>query len=370
MSSSAGAASIIARALSGEYDWDRHSDSLDLAALRDEAIQHGVDALLWEALAEAGGAARALRDLLDPSVRAAAARDLFVQRDLLAVVDALCAADVPALITKGTALAYTVYAHPWLRPRTDTDLLVRHEDVAAAAQAFERCGYVRSDAVSTGELVSHQCAFERTDSHGVHHVIDLHWKIVNPQIVADALSFEELWSHARPAPLLGAAARVPSAHGSIALGCVHRLAHHQGQDRLVWLYDLKLLTATLTPSGWDALTGLACEHRIAAMCLDGLRAAHDRLGSTLPAAVAEALAAAAPNEPSKIYVDRPLSRRDVLLSDLSVLPRWQDRMRLVREHAFPPAAFIQQRYGTKARWLLPALYVHRLVTGASKWGRS
>lgn len=369
MSSSA-AGSIIARALSGEYEWDQHGDSVDLATLRDEAIHHGVDALLWDALAEAGGTGRAVRDLLDSRVRAAAARDVFVRRDLSAIVDALSTADVPALITKGTALAYTVYAQPWLRPRTDTDLLVRHEDVAASAQAFEQCGYVRSDAVSTGELVSHQCAFERIDSHGVHHVIDLHWKIVNPQIVADALSFEDLWSHSRPAPLLGAAARVPSAIGSIALGCVHRLAHHQGQDRLVWLYDLKLLTATLTPSAWDALTGFACDHRIAAMCLDGLRAAHDRLGSTLPPHVAEALAAAAPNEPSKIYVDRPLSRRDVLLSDLAVLPTWQERVRLVREHAFPPAAFIQQRYGTKARWLLPALYVHRLVTGASKWGRS
>ena len=80
------------------------------------------------------------------------------------VVDALAAAGVPALITKGTALAYTVYPQPWLRPRTDTDLLVRHEDVPAASLALQACGYTRSDALSTGELVSHQYAFERTDA--------------------------------------------------------------------------------------------------------------------------------------------------------------------------------------------------------------
>ncbi len=178
-----------------------------------------------------------------------------------------------ALVTKGTALAYTVYPQPWLRPRTDSDLLVRHADVPAAGRALATCGYSRSDALSTGELVSHQVAFERTDAHGVHHVIDLHWKIVNPQIVADALTYDRLRADAQPAPALGDAALVPSVIASIALGCVHRLAHHQGQDRLIWLYDLDLLAGTLTADDWLALRELACRQRIAGFCLDGLRSA-------------------------------------------------------------------------------------------------
>ncbi|MDQ3488092.1 MAG: nucleotidyltransferase family protein [Acidobacteriota bacterium] len=359
--------SVLARALSGAAGWESLNER-DALALHDAAVDHGLDALVWAGIA-AAGAAPELRALLEPRVRAAATRDLFVQRDLQSVVAGLDAAGIPALLTKGTALAYTVYPQPWLRPRIDTDLLVRHDDVPAASAALERCGYSRSDALSSGELVSHQIAFERIDAHDVHHVLDLHWKIVNPQIVADALTFDELWRSAQPAPALGPTARVPSTVGSIALACVHRLAHHYGQDRSIWLYDLKLLVERLTPEGWTVLQQLACEQKIAGFCLDGLRATRSRFGTGLPQAFEGALAAAAPGEPSRAYVEGPVSKRDGLMTDLAALPSWRDRARLLREHAFPPAAFMQQRYGTNARWLLPALYVHRIATGGSKWVR-
>src|SRR5438045_3263394 len=128
-------------------------DAFDRSALTESAIAHGVEALLWEALADSQGEAAKLRGELEPRVRAAATRDLFVRRDLQSVMSTLAGAGVSALITKGTALAYTVYPQPWLRPRTDTDLLVRHEDVPAASLALHACGYTRSDALSTGELV-------------------------------------------------------------------------------------------------------------------------------------------------------------------------------------------------------------------------
>nr|MBA3298334.1 nucleotidyltransferase family protein [Acidobacteriota bacterium] len=334
------------------------------------AIDHGIGALLCDALAGESGAGATLRDALTPGVRAAAARDVLEQRELQAVTMALADAGVPSLITKGAALAYTVYRQPWLRPRIDTDLLVRARDMPSATLVLERCGYSRSHAVSTGALVSHQIVFQRIDAHRVSHVIDLHWKTANPQVVADALAFDDLWNDAQPAPALGGSARVPPAVASLALACVHRLAHHQRHDRLIWLYDVKLLAAALSPNDWSSFRELACGHGIAGFCLDGLRSAQAHLYSQLPHAVEDALAAAAPTEASRAYVSGFVTKRDVLWSDLKTLDTWSDRVRLVREHAFPPVAFIQQRYGTSARWLLPALYVHRLVTGASRWGRS
>ena len=274
-----------------------------------------------------------------------------------------------ALVTKGSALAYTVYPSPWLRPRTDTDLLVPYSDVPAATQALEGCGYSRSDALTSGTLVSHQVAFERVDAHGVHHVVDLHWKIVNPQMLADSLPFEDLWRTSQQAPRLGPAARVPSAVASIALGCIHRLAHHQGHDRLVWLYDLKLLTSGFGDADWDELTRLACQQGIAGLCVDGLRQSRDRLGGRLPEPVDATLAQSAPSEPSRVYLQGTVHKRDVLVSDLNALRNWRSRLRLLREHAFPPAAFIRQRYGVDNRWPLPVLYLHRLVNGVFRWVR-
>ena len=70
-----------------------------------------------------------------------------------------------------------------------------------------------------------------------------------------------------------------------------------------------------------------------------------------------------------MYVSGPVLKRDVLASDLAELPGWRARARLVKEHAFPPAAFMRTRYGIESAMWLPALYVHRLVTGAFKWLR-
>lgn len=365
----ADATALMGRVLSGDIA-PLASDNWNAASLGRAAEDHGVSALLWDAVGRAEGRARILRDALELAVGDAAARELLVQREVQMLLDALGGAGLPVLVIKGSALAYTIYAKPWLRPRTDTDLLVREDSVPAATRALETCGYARCDAISTGVLVSHQIAFERTDSHGAHHVIDLHWKIANPQIVADSLPFDVLWHDAQPAAALGVNARVPSTVASIALACVHRLAHHQGHDRLIWLYDLKLLTALLGDDGWLALRDLACSRGIASLCLDGLQQARSRVGAHLPTDVELALAAAAPQEPSHSYVEGPVRKRDVLVSDLKVLGTWSARLQLLREHVFPPPAFIRQRYSTKARWLLPVFYVHRLVTGAYKWVRT
>jgi hypothetical protein len=176
-----------------------------------------------------------------------------------------------------------------------------------------------------------------------------------------------LWADASLVPAMGA--RVPSAVASLALACVHRLAHHQGHERLVWLCDIVLLARKLDLGSWQAFTELAERLGIAAVCLDGLRAAR-RVGLELPHEVEQRLSSASPGEPSRVYVERRVTRRDVLLSDLAHLRTWRARLRLLREHVFPSSSFMRQRYASNSRWPLPALYLHRFVTGAARWSRS
>ena len=331
------------------------------------AEHHGVGALLWEATAEAMPDVHAA---LEATVRAAIAREVFVQRELRAVTAALAAEGLPALLLKGTALAYSAYPQPWLRPRTDTDLLVRHEDVTAVSRVLGTIlGYERTNAVTSGTLVSHQWVFERSDAHGVHHVLDVHWKIVNPHMLADALTFDDLWAARVSVPPLGIDARAPVPAAALALACIHRIAHHHGHDRLVWLYDIHLLASSFDASGWEMFADLASDRGVAAICLDGLQATREAFGTEVPAALTGRLQSAAAREPSRRFVMNGFNRRGVLLSDLAVLPAWSDRLRLLREHAFPPAAFIRRRYGVTSPVWLPALYLHRLVTGAYKWVR-
>jgi hypothetical protein len=362
------AARLLARILRGDVSAPELAE-WPVDDLASDAGEHGVDRLVWQALTRMHGAPQPLIAALASRARMAMAWELLEQRELSSMLRSLSSAGVRALVIKGTALAYSLYGAPWHRPRMDTDVLVSSGEVAAAERALSEAGYQRSNAMTSGEFVSHQATFERVDPTGVSHVIDLHWKIVNPQILADSLPFDELWHDALPIAALDASARMPSHPASLVLACIHRLAHHQGHDRLIWLEDIRLLGAQLDDAGWAALAGLARERRVAGLCLDGLQQARDRLGAALPASVEEALAAAAPSEPSRQYLEGQLNRRQVLASDLAALGSWRARLRLIREHAFPPAAFIRERYGVKSSLLLPALYVHRLVTGAHKWVR-
>jgi hypothetical protein len=331
------------------------------------AEHHGVGALLWEAAAEA---APEVREALEGTVRAAVAREVFVQRELRTVTAALAAEGVSALVLKGAALAYSVYRQPWLRPRTDTDVLVRHEDAAAVSRVLGTAlGYERTNAVTSGTLVSHQWVFERSDAHGVRHVLDMHWKIVNPHMLADALTFDDLWAARVSVPPLGAGARAPAPTASLALACIHRIAHHHGHERLVWLYDVHLLASSFAAAGWETFADLASGRGVAAICLDALQATRAAFDTVVPDDLIDRLQSAAAREPSRRIIMNGFNRRHVLLSDLAVLPAWSDRIRLLREHAFPPAAFIRRRYGVTSPVWLPALYLHRLVTGAYKWVR-
>jgi hypothetical protein len=360
---------LLARTLRGDVsaaELDAWSPE-DLAAA---AAEHGVDLLVWQAVDRTTSVGASLRAALDSRMRAAVAREIFLQRDLAAVLQALSAGGVRALVIKGAALAYSVYDAAWQRPSIDTDILVAPDQAAAAEQVLGRAGYRQSHALTSGELVSHQVSFERDAASGLQHVIDLHWKIVNPQMLADSLPFEDLWTDAVTVPRLGPDARMPSPIASVILASIHRLAHHQGRDRLIWLYDLRLLAGRLERAQWDSLVQAATARRVAGLCLDGLRQARDQVAAPLPADVERTLEANAPGEPSHRYLEGIVSRRQVLADDLAALGSWRARLRLIREHAFPPPAYIRERYGITSRWLLPALYVHRLLAGARKWVRS
>ena len=170
-------------------------------------------------------------------------------RELARVLAELEAAGVKVLLVKGAALASSLYPEPSLRPRIDTDLLVPQESFDAADRVLRDAGYHAAPAVTTGDFVSHQVAYELRDRHGLSHVIDLHWKMLNPQSLADALPFGLLAEDAIQVRRQDLRASVPSHRASLLLACVHRLAHHQQQERLIWLYASTCSPAPSTIAG-------------------------------------------------------------------------------------------------------------------------
>ncbi len=333
------------------------------------AAAQGVDVLIaqrlgllttWPPDAQAG-LARAGRDAcIVEAVR---------EREIASVLSALHAVDVGALLVKGTGLAYTVYHSPELRPRIDTDILVPHDQLARAIGALEEVGYSPT-AQNTGQLVSHQLAMVRHDRHGVWHVLDLHWKIANPQVFADLLTFDELSASAIGVPSLGPHARTLAPAHALLLAIIHLAAHHAHHVRLIWLYDLHLICTTLTPPVFEQVVSTARARGLANVCGWSLRTCRQWFATPISDAVLAGLAdvAVGSEEPAR-YLAGSTGRLATLWSDLRVLPTWAARGRLLKEHAFPPAVYMLRLYRTSRRWWLPALYVHRMVTGGWRWLR-
>ncbi|MFI5208200.1 MAG: nucleotidyltransferase family protein, partial [Gemmatimonadales bacterium] len=67
--------------------------------------------------------------------------ELLRGREITRVLGALQARGIESILLKGTALAYSVYVAPALRPREDTDLLIRAGDAEAVRRVMKNLGY-------------------------------------------------------------------------------------------------------------------------------------------------------------------------------------------------------------------------------------
>jgi hypothetical protein len=297
-----------------------------------------------------------------------AALELLLDRQVVLTLESLAEHGIRPLLMKGSALAYTHYPALGLRPRADTDFLVRESDIAVTEQVLAKLGFVRLNTVS-GRFIMHQCTYVKKDGHGVRHFYDVHWKISNPLVFADILSYEELISSAIPVSGLGKHARTLDSVHALLLACLHRIAHHRNSDYLLWLYDIHLLISHMKPEEAEAFARLVRDKQLRAVCTSSLRLAQQCFATPLPMDLMEALEANdgfGLDEVTASFLKPHLRGLDILLSDLETLSHWRDKLCLFKEHVFPPAKYMLNHYCTTNRALLPVLYIHRVLRGAWK----
>jgi hypothetical protein len=307
-----------------------------------------------------------VRTLAD-CARDAAAEELLRGAQTREVADALARAGIRALLIKGTPLAYSVYPMPALRPRSDTDLLIAADDVEAARAVFASLGFTPT--TSCDRLFS-QFEVRNCDRLGLTHAFDVHWKISTQAVFADALTYEELRARAVPLPALGPAAMTLSPTDALFLACMHPVMHHHNEERLLWIYDIHLIAGRLTARELDEYARIARTRKMAAVCARGLRLAQTTFNTPLPPGFIAGLKIPDAAEPSAEYLASERRWHDETIASLRALPRFGDRMRMMRDVLLPSRAYMLAAYGLYgkplASWLLPALYVHRNVRGAWK----
>jgi hypothetical protein len=299
---------FLLRVMRGDSVWAGLPESEVLA----EAAFHGVLPLVFRSACDTpawSGWPSGLRDALQDAARRGAAFELAQRSDLGQVLDEFAARGVEALILKGSALAHTLYPEPWLRPRGDTDLLIRSTQRQSVFEILGRLGYRRADSAG-GELASAEASFGKP---GVPRPLDVHWRISNSPLLSPMLQFDELRARAVPVAAVGSHALGLAPVDAVLLAATHRATHHQmpvyaGErarrgDRLIWLYDLHLLAPRLTPPQVDELARQAARHRVAGLCLDALRAARAAFGTAVPPGLWQALERdAARTEPSMVFL--------------------------------------------------------------------
>lgn len=289
---------------------------------------------------------------------AAAAFEALRLVELRRALDVLGPEGILPLIIKGSALAYQSYPAPELRPRGDTDLFVRENDVPRVRELLLSAGYV--ERITSGDRHGlRQALFLTTDGHGAEHALDVHWAIANPSAFSEVIGYDDAAGEALSIDEIHPRALGLDRARAMLLACVHRVAHHHATDRVIWLVDMHLLAATFAARDWERLWAIAGERRVVRVVVDSLEAAARTCGTAWvrPAEVPD-------DEATSVYLHCDVRRGRILLSELRGLHGWRPRLTRMLDLAFPPFAYMQEAFGVRHRILLPLFYGMRGVRGA------
>jgi hypothetical protein len=348
--------------------WPLESNSSDLQAAREFFNAESIAPLCRHALKS--GHAEALipaevQDMLGEATWANAAVELLRADQDTHVIRCLDDIGLRPLVLKGAAYARWLYPENYLRPRCDTDLLFADRESAERAwKCLEKEGYRLRQNVVEGRFISHQKTCEKPGGAG--HAIDVHWAISNTHTFVRALPYDHLDQQAQPLTSLHQSARTLGAVHSLIFACLHLFGHERYEHltRIIWLYDIYLLSGRMTEADWVECSRIAIEGGVAGIC----RHALDQVGERFPVRGVEIIRQELLEaEPKEVFrPDRLNNNWSYTITDLRALEGWAARIQWIRETILPSPAYIMQKYGKTHDTWLPLLYLHRAGRGFLK----
>lgn len=362
----------ISACLRGQAPEGSQAPGMAVADLVNRMAYHGVAGALAEDPALMARLPEDVARRMQDVARGHAFWELAHRRILTRLAPEFAARGIAPLILKGTALAYSVYDTPVLRPRGDTDVVVAEADYEPAQQILRAHGFTLAF-VPGGRIVASQCSYEMHDGHGLHHVIDLHRRTNNHAALARLFPYAELRARAEPLDRLNPAYLRPGFVDALLFACYHRFMHiakpitvagaaHLSENRLIWLLDMVEIARRFSARDWDSFVARARDKGLLRICQGSLLAARDRAGLDLPDPVRLALDAAPQDEAPVRFLRAGRGGR--LLADLAATPGMRQKLGFLRETAFPPAAYMRASFGHAGqREPLPGLYLRRALRG-------
>ena len=368
---------LICAVLRGErVAWPGAHAGVEVEAFLARADYHGTLPLLGDRLrdpATANAWPESIRSRCMGEALTGAAWELGQRNEITRLLAAFRDAQLKPLILKGAALACTHYAHPGLRPRSDFDLLVAEADDGRADEVLRDLGYARQG-VPMGRHISRESTWSLVMRNGASVDVDLHWQSYNSPVLAKLLGYEEMHARAVSVTSLGPDAFAPCPVHALLFACIHRAGHKHApmyvdgvavpaQDRLIWLYDIHLLASKMPMAELEEAASIASNRRMTAIVRQALELSEARFALTLPPSVKAVLKQGRGREPSaRIFHDGRLRR---MAGDLLAICGVAERLRWLRELAFPSAQYMHAKYPASSSWL-PVLYARRAFDGLRK----
>ena len=323
----------------------------DLAAT---AQQEGVTALVdWQIRQPRRGQSFSEVSKIVAQAFATAARDevllsMLMEGESRKVLGVLAEEGVPGLLLKGSALAHWAYPESHLRACSDVDILLPSRETAEKlASRLCAAGYERSG--TSGELVAYELMCRRKISDEWQLEVDVHWRLANSPLFADAFTFDELMADSISLPRLAASARGLGSVHALLHACVHRALNLSIglDDKLKWLYDLIVLMDVFTPADWQRVMSISIDKKLAGVVLSGLETAATTFQHELPADILATLKQAAASEP--LDSQRLSNWHYMQRKTFEALPTIGLRLRWLWQRVFPSRDYLSYLYGSEQK---------------------
>lgn len=224
---------------------------------------HGLTPQLCQKLEEAGSLlAPPASELVKSNIRQIAQRNLLLTAELLRIMRAFVAENIPAIPYKGPVLAVTTYGDLAMRDFCDLDILVSEKDVRRALRIMPELGYRAEYSLTPAQEARYlriTCEYNFL-REGNQTQVEIHWQVMPPKFGL-TFEFDRLWSRARFLPMGSSQLPVLSPEDALLVLSVHGFKHLWA--RLKWVCDVANLLSPPKELDWTYIVREA--DRIGAM---------------------------------------------------------------------------------------------------------
>jgi len=219
---------------------------------------HGIIPLLYQCLKELPKPSRPPHEIMDKMRYAylmhtgQALRD---EKQMQKITEAFAKVNVRVIALKGFALARMVYPGPGTRPGSDLDLLVVPHQMPEARAILKNIGYDGGAALfNAGSGLYKDEYFVHKQKQRYHRTIELHWRLHSFLGISQDAEISELFDRAVTVKSENVTFEALDIVDAIIHRAINNAYGHDEHMRLIWLYDMVLLTKKLVgPDDWQRL---------------------------------------------------------------------------------------------------------------------